>query len=144
MQYAGQPAEASLATLEDVGFGATRKTVGQRAKEVKIRGDSEIHRRQSRRVRESGKLDDLPIGTAGRCGTRGDPKPHRKRHWSSEDSGQPENSHPGQLKDARFEETRRSIAGTAERCRMRGNSNPHPMAVDGAVHGSSNLRLHHY
>src|SRR5208337_1737099 len=48
-----------------------------------------------------------------------------KRHWKSEDSGQPGASVSMLLKDARFEATRMSIAGTAGRCRERGNPEPH-------------------
>ena len=72
----------------------------------RIRGNPETHNpRQSRKVQDAGKPATTPGGAAGRANAE----------------GKPEASAPEAPKDARFGVTRRSVAGTAGRCRNRGN-----------------------
>jgi hypothetical protein len=66
------------------------------AEGCEIRGDSKIHRRQSPKMQ-----------------ARGDSQPHRKARLHSGVAGQPEAHAADVPKNARFEATRSSIAGTA-------------------------------
>jgi hypothetical protein len=67
------------------------------AEGAKVRGNPEFHLRQSRKMQDAGKPEASSTGDPGGAETRGNP-------------GIPQ---PVPLKDAKFEETRRSIAGTA-------------------------------
>jgi hypothetical protein len=81
-------------------------------------------------TRPEAKLEDAGLGDARGLVAR--------RHWRREDSGRPEDSPSGSLKDAKFEETRSSIAGQVGRCRMQGNLFPH-RKTDGTMNGPINL-----
>jgi hypothetical protein len=76
--------------------------------EEESRGNPEIRRRQSRRMRDSRKLEE-PSPAPGRCRLWGNPETHRK----------------ALLEERRLGETRRITAGTAEGCGIRGNSMNH-------------------
>jgi hypothetical protein len=129
MRDSGQPDEPSLAPPEGARSEETRRSIDRRAEGAKIRGDPEIHRRDRRRARDSRQLEDPPVGIAGGCRIRGNPGTRRRSCGRSEDSGRPGDSPLVTLKDARFEVTRSSVAGTAGRCWMRGNLQPHRSAA---------------
>jgi hypothetical protein len=110
---------------EGAARGATRSHTGRRCWRAKLRGNPRLKRRKRRRTRNSRQLEDpspakpedaVAGATRGLIG---------RRNWKSEDSGRPGVSSPVALKDARFEATRKSIAGKAGRCRSRGNPGTH-------------------
>jgi hypothetical protein len=124
----GKPANPPGGAAGERSRGATQSSSAGSAEGREIRGDSKIRRRQSRKMQSLGKLS----GHIGR------------RNWNSEDSGQPGDLMPEALKDARFEATRRSIAGKAGRCGSRGNPGD---ALRGATSGPKprgDLELHRW
>jgi hypothetical protein len=123
--------------------GATRGSSAGSTEGRDIRGNSEIRRRQSRKMQkpgqpgdssaglsESARLKGRRVGWAEGCEIRGNPMIHRRQgrkmkkpgrpgglierrdEWT-EAEGQPGASLLGAPKDAKFEATRRSIAGRA-------------------------------
>jgi hypothetical protein len=117
--------EIIIGPAVDAGVGATRRRMDGAAGGCEIRGNSEIHQ---------------PVSAEG-ARIWGNPETHRRYSRKMQESGQPDDSSSvlleerrfgatwkfgsGMPKDARFEETRRSIAGSAGRCRSRGHSEPH-------------------
>jgi hypothetical protein len=106
------------------GCGATRRRSNGAAGGCAVRGNSWSH----------------PPGVAEGASARGNPRTHHRhcrkmrlrgnsrthqRSRSRGDAGQPGDSQTAMPKDRRFEATRSSIAGTAERCRPRGNLRTH-------------------
>ena len=112
VQDSRQLEDAWAAKPEGARFGETRRS---------------IHRR--RRSEASGQPGDSPSAEPEDAGFGATRSLIGRRHWKSEDSGRPGASAPMPLKDARFEATRIPIAGTAGRCRMRGNPVPHRKAL---------------
>jgi len=142
-----QSSKASRGVIIDpaavAGFGVTRRRSGGNARGCEIRGNSEIQ----------------PLAQP-RAGIRGNPETCRRQCRKMRDLGRPKASseagreergrgatrgfaRPAPLKDARFGETRRSIAGRAGRCRARGNSGPHQQggAGEAEMRGNPELRL---
>jgi hypothetical protein len=93
----GNPGAHRQAQLEERGCEATCSLRTGCAEGCEIRGNSKIHRRQGRKMKKPGQ----PGGFIG-----------RRDEWT-EAEGQPGASPLGVLKDAKFEATRRSIAGRA-------------------------------
>jgi hypothetical protein len=60
---------------------------------------------------------------------QGNPETHRKAMLEDEEAGKPGDSPEAPLKDAGFEETRRTIAGRAGRCRIQGDLKTHREAM---------------
>src|SRR5208282_6824692 len=87
----GRPGERSIGTAEG----------------CEVRGDSELHRRQSRRCRTKGNRKPVSNALQGEVRKTGRPGESRK---------------PAARNDAKFGATRKSIAGTAKGLRKRGNS----------------------
>jgi hypothetical protein len=125
--------EASRGVIIDpaavAGFGVTRRRKGGNARGREIRGNPEIQPLAQPRAR-----------------IRGNPETCRRQCRKMRDLGRPKASseagreergrgatrgfaRPAPLKDARFGETRRSIADIAGRCRTRGDSRPHRKAA---------------
>jgi hypothetical protein len=110
--------------LKDAGLEETRRTIAGTAGRSRNRGDPgnhreakleaeswgnlELRRRQSRRMRDSRKLDE-PSPAPGRCRIRGNPKTHRKAMLKVEEPGKPGDA----------------TGGGAEGCGIRGNSMNH-------------------
>lgn len=109
MQDSGQPEDAGTAKPEDAGTEATRETISRRQRKEGSGQPENLDPRQSRKVEGAGKL-------ATNTG---------KRRWKSGAEGKPKAPAPEALKDARFGATRMSVAGTAGRCRNRGNPGTH-------------------
>jgi hypothetical protein len=158
MRDSGIPEAPSLAKLEERAPEIPGESPPSEAGGCKSRGNPELHRRDRRKVQDSRKLEDSPAGAAegedaGKPGASPEAQPEdagfgetrnliRRRCWKSEELGETRRfTWTAPPKDARFEETRRSIAGTARRCRKRGNLRPHRKA-DGTMHGPGNLRVH--
>jgi hypothetical protein len=128
VQSAGQPDTTLGGAAGKRSRGATRSSSAGSTEGREIRGDSKIRRRQSRKMQSLGK-----------------PRGHiRRRNWNSEDAGQPGDLMPVALKDARFEATRRSIAGKAGRCGSRGNPGDVSRGATGGPKPRGNLELHRW
>jgi len=109
MQESGQPEDAGTARPEDAGTEATRQTISRRRGKKDSGRLEDLSPRQSRKVQGAGK----PTASTGR------------RRWKSSAEGKPKAPAPEAPKDARFEATRIFVAGTAGRCRNRGNPGTH-------------------
>jgi hypothetical protein len=146
MRDSGIPEAPSLAKLEERAPGIPGDSPLGEAGGCKNRGNPGIHRRDRRKVQDSRKLEDSPAGAAegedaGKPGASPEAQPEdagfgetrnliRRRCWKSEELGETRRfTWTAPPKDARFEETRRSIAGAAGRCRIRGNPEPHQEAL---------------
>jgi len=115
--------------LKDASQEATRDSAAGEAGRCRIRGNPEPHWKAALEERRPGATrsfsadaaegceiqgDLNPIaGTAGRCRERGNPGTHRKALLEEQAQGRLGASPPVAPKDARFEATRRSIAGKA-------------------------------
>lgn len=124
-EASGQPGDSTSAKPEDAGSGATRKLIERRHWRAKIRGNPEIRRQGRRMMRDSVATGDPSPAEAGRRVIGATREPVGKQYWYSEYAGRPGFLKPVLLKDARVEATRNSIAGTACRCRKRGDPRPH-------------------
>jgi len=93
MRDSGIPEDPSPAKLEERAPGIPGESPPGEAGGCKNRGNPGLHRRESRKVRETGKPGDPPFGrrrrgcgetrsltggTAGRCRKRGNPEPHHE------------------------------------------------------------------
>jgi hypothetical protein len=86
------------------------------------RGDPRHQRQRRQRTRDSGQLEDPSPAQPEDAGTGAHRDLIDRRNGKSRVAGvTPGLEHPEALKDARFEATRRSIAGKAGRCGSRGN-----------------------
>jgi len=91
----GQPGEVDTERPEGARPGGTRRSTN----------------RQRRWTRRCGATRTFPVGTAGRCSTRGCPGRRQKRIWRRKVSGTLGAEQPETLKEMRGGETRNSIAG---------------------------------
>jgi hypothetical protein len=99
---------------ESAKSGATRRSIGRRAKEARIRGNLEIHFR----------------GTAGRCRSRGSPGPHRQALPTDWSFGATRRAICGNAQGCEIRgNSRLHRRHTAGRCGRRGNPGPHRQAV---------------
>ena len=128
MRESGEPEAASLAQLEKKIRGNPEIRCWHRRR-MRDSGEPRLDGRDRRKVRDPRKLGNPSVGAEGeRIQGNLEIRPSAKRedaglgdargliarrHWRSGDSGRTGNSPLVPLKDARFEETRRSIAGTA-------------------------------
>jgi hypothetical protein len=127
----------------DAGFGATRRRGDGRAGRCGNRGNSGNHQPEPRErgFGETRKLE--PTAKPEGAGS-GDTRNHTgRRRWMSNAEGQPKASAAEAPKDVKFGATRRSVAGTAGRCRNRGNPGTDRQAQAEERSFGGNSRLHH-
>lgn len=133
------------------------------SRRCRSRGNPKTHGRHNRRMWDTGRLSGRPVkpstsvekglkpwGNLGsrlerrwKIGQRGNPEPDRREHWRERLRGDSENHPPVLLKDEKMRETADSPFGTVRRGEA-GATRSRIARLQGAMHGTSNLRDHHY
>jgi len=120
----GATREVNQPVPEDPERRATWAKGRRRYRKTERRGNSKLSQSAPPKDARIGATRCFITGEAGRCGTRGNPRPvsgsaARRR----EETGQPADSlKPAARNDVRFGATRKSITGTVNGLKARGNS----------------------